>query len=181
MSTVVPGYEFKKPIRDKVQLRSQSETRFKIWTKYRHGSEILNGRGQRPLSSLRVFAFAVSLDLSALGPLEPGYIKRELLVKKPFFIIIFNLSTNRDQCWYCPNKINKSGKDLIWKENLKCTQKRTSVSPIEITSYFPVLMVSSFEVKIQFIQIPHCVKQDLSLFSKKRKKRKEINNNSRGW
>ena len=30
MSMVVPGYEFKKPIRGKVQLRSQSETRFQI-------------------------------------------------------------------------------------------------------------------------------------------------------
>ena len=44
-----------------MSLRSQSETRFKIWTKYRHGSEILNSRDQRPFSSLRVFAFAVSL------------------------------------------------------------------------------------------------------------------------
>ena len=32
-------------------LRNQSETRFKIWTKYWHGSEILNGRGQRLFSS----------------------------------------------------------------------------------------------------------------------------------
>ena len=50
--------------------RSQSKT-FKIWTWYEHGSEILNGRGQRPFSSLRSFPFAVSPALSALGPLEP--------------------------------------------------------------------------------------------------------------
>ena len=70
MSMVVPGYDFKKPIRDKVQLRSQSETKFKIWTKYRHGSEILNDQGQRPFSSGFSFCY---LSLSALGPLEPGY------------------------------------------------------------------------------------------------------------
>ena len=33
-------------------------------------------------------------------------------------------------------------------------------------------MVSSFEAKNQFIQIPHRVKQDLSLFRKKKKKKK---------
>ena len=56
-----------------IKNRSQSETRFKIWTWYEYGSEILNGRGQRPFSSLRSFPFALSLSLFVLGPLEPGY------------------------------------------------------------------------------------------------------------
>ena len=60
MSMVAPGYEFKKPIRDKVQ----------IWTKYRHGSEI-----PRPEALLFASGFSfcrLSLSLSALGSLEPG-------------------------------------------------------------------------------------------------------------
>ena len=44
--------------------RSQSK-KFKIWIWYKHGSEILNGRGQE-------FSFCC-LSLSTLGPLEPGY------------------------------------------------------------------------------------------------------------
>ena len=54
-----------------VSLRSQSETRFKIWTKYRYGSEILNGRGQRPFSSLQVFPFTLSLRVRASGTRVP--------------------------------------------------------------------------------------------------------------
>ena len=43
-----------------MNLRSQSETRFKTWTKYRHGSEILNGHGQRPF----FFDFSLSVSVS---------------------------------------------------------------------------------------------------------------------
>ena len=63
---------YREPIKSDVHGQSQSETRFKIWTWYEHGSEILNGRGQRLFSSLQSFPFAVSPALSVLGPLEPG-------------------------------------------------------------------------------------------------------------
>ena len=46
--------------------RRESDTRFKFWNKYRHGSEILNGRGQRPFSSLRVFPFCRTLKYADL-------------------------------------------------------------------------------------------------------------------
>ena len=59
MSTVASGYEFKKPIRDKVQNLNQ----------YQHGSEILSGRGQRPFSLFQVFPFALPLSLSLCLPL----------------------------------------------------------------------------------------------------------------
>ena len=40
--------------------QNQWEARFKIWTWYEHGSEILNGRGQRPLSTLWSFHIRAS-------------------------------------------------------------------------------------------------------------------------
>ena len=52
MSTVAPG---------------QSETNFKIWAKYQHGSKILNGRGQRSF----FFPFAVFLHVRASGTRVP--------------------------------------------------------------------------------------------------------------
>ena len=96
------------------ELRSQLETRFKLWTKNRNGSDILNGRGQRPFSSVFPFSvfrsfclfvclsvclslclcLSVSVCLSALGPLKPGYSSAGIIEKNYLWFVLKKLKSH---------------------------------------------------------------------------------------